>query len=158
RLRVRAVGPGERHPAAAEDPYRAGFPPQPPLPVPPAQSATGSSAARAGDRYAHFAPTPAAPALTRRHRVARPPRLHRDQPAAPLLAGPALVGAAPGGRLRDELVVLLSGAGVEVVEVDRQPEPEPGQRPRMYAALVYDATGVSGTADLAELYEFFHPH
>jgi 3-oxoacyl-[acyl-carrier protein] reductase len=77
----------------------------------------------------------------------RPPLLRRFEPGQPLLAGPAVVAGAPGGRLLPEVHGVLKRAGVEVLE--------PGaDRP---AALVYDASGIERSEDLVRLYEFFHP-
>lgn len=110
------------------------------------------------DRYASFAHSGPGRALTRRLGLPQPSKLHRYEPGEPLLSGPVLVGAAPGGRVGAEVCKQLAAAGVEVVESDRREEPAPLERPRMYAALVYDATGIDTTAGLEGLYEFFHPH
>jgi 3-oxoacyl-[acyl-carrier protein] reductase len=77
----------------------------------------------------------------------RPPLLRRFEPGRPLLAGPAVVGGAPGGRLLPAVDDVLKRAGVEVAS-------GAAERP---AALVYDASGISRSEDLVLLYEFFHP-
>jgi 3-oxoacyl-[acyl-carrier protein] reductase len=76
-----------------------------------------------------------------------PASLRRYRPGQPALEGPALVGAAPGGRLEKTLKSQLAGAGIEVVTA-------PVER---HAALVFDATGVKDPAELREVYRFFHP-
>ncbi len=53
------------------------------------------------DRYASFAHTGAGRALVKRLGLPDPPRLRRHRPGDPLLPGPVLLGAAPGGRLRE---------------------------------------------------------
>ncbi len=94
-----------------------------------------------GDRYASFANSGAGRALVKRVGLPDPPRLRRHQPGDPLTGGPVLVGAAPGGRLGDEVRKL----------VDAGPDGP-------FGALVFDATGIVESAQLRELYQFFHPN
>ena len=79
----------------------------------------------------------------------RPAHLRRYEPGQPLLEGPALVGAAPGGRLRDTIISVLESAGADVAD-------EALDEDARYAALVYDATGIKTAEELHDLYEFFH--
>jgi 3-oxoacyl-[acyl-carrier protein] reductase len=106
------------------------------------------------DRYASFAHSGPGRALVRRLGLPEPPKLHRYQPGDPLVSGPVLVGGAPGGRLGQPVTEILTGSGVEVVEPGGEPD---GRRP-LYAALLFDATGVAGTGGLRALYDFFHPY
>lgn len=106
------------------------------------------------DRYATFAHSGPGRALVRRLGLPDPPRLNRYHPGDPLVSGPVLLGGAPGGRLGDAVGQILTGAGVEVVE----PGGEPAGRHPMYAALLFDATGIAGTGGLRALYDFFHPY
>jgi 3-oxoacyl-[acyl-carrier protein] reductase len=76
--------------------------------------------------------------------------LRRYVPGQPLLAGPALVGGAPGGRLRETVADVLRRAGAEV-------RPAAGDSEERYGALVYDASGIAASEDLRELYAFLHP-
>jgi 3-oxoacyl-[acyl-carrier protein] reductase len=76
--------------------------------------------------------------------------LRRYQPGQPLLAGPALVGGAPGGRLRETVSDVLRGAGAEV-------RPAAGDPEERFGALIFDASGIAASEDLHELYAFFHP-
>jgi 3-oxoacyl-[acyl-carrier protein] reductase len=76
--------------------------------------------------------------------------LRRYEPGQALLPGPALVGAAPGGRLRETVADVLRGAGAEV-------RPAAGDDAERYGAVVFDASGIKGSADLHELYAFLHP-
>jgi 3-oxoacyl-[acyl-carrier protein] reductase len=97
------------------------------------------------DRYATFASSGPGRALVERLGLPAPPRLRRYRPGDPLVPGPVLLDAAPGGRLLEPLGKLLAGADVAV---DGGPP---------YAGLVFDATGVTESAELRRLYDFFHP-
>src|SRR3954447_20573498 len=76
--------------------------------------------------------------------------LRRYEPGQALLAGPALLGSAPGGRLREVVSGVLRDAGAEV-------RPSAGDEDERYGALVYDASGIAGSEDLHDLYAFLHP-
>lgn len=108
-----------------------------------------------GDRYANFTRSGAGRALARRLGLPQPPRLHRYRPGDPLLPGPVLLGQAPGGRAVEEVAKVLTAAGVDLDEPAPGPPPD---RPRLYAALVFDATGITDLAGLDALYDFFHPY
>ncbi|WP_433389114.1 3-oxoacyl-ACP reductase [Micromonospora sp. KLBMP9576] len=103
------------------------------------------------DRYASFVRSGAGRALVKRLGLPDPPRLRRHTPGDPLAPGAVLLGAATGGRLAEPVGGFLTAAGVELREPDAV---EPAER---FAALVYDATGVTGSTDLRQLYDFFHP-
>lgn len=104
------------------------------------------------DRYASFVQTGAGRALVKRLGLPDPPRLRRHTPGDPLVPGPVLLGAADGGRLAEQVTKLLTAAGVE----RRDPAAATDATTR-YAALVYDATGISDSGALRQLYDFFHP-
>jgi 3-oxoacyl-[acyl-carrier protein] reductase len=95
------------------------------------------------DRYQQFAQSSMGRQLVRRLGLPNPAPLRRYRPGQPALPGPALIGAAKGGRLADTLKL----PGVDVLT-------EPAER---YGALVFDATGITEPARLRELYDFFHP-
>jgi 3-oxoacyl-[acyl-carrier protein] reductase len=76
--------------------------------------------------------------------------LRRFEPGQALLPGPALVGAARGGRLRETVAGVLRAAGAEV-------RPAVGDADERYGALVFDASGIERSEDLHELYAFLHP-
>jgi 3-oxoacyl-[acyl-carrier protein] reductase len=76
--------------------------------------------------------------------------LRRFEPGQALLPGPAVLGAAPGGRLRETVAALLRGAGAEV-------RPAAGDADERYGAVVFDASGIERSEDLHELYAFLHP-
>jgi 3-oxoacyl-[acyl-carrier protein] reductase len=98
-----------------------------------------------GDRYASFANSDLGRTVVRRLGLPDPPRLRRHVPGDPLVPGPVLLGAAPGGRLADPVR--------KVVDVT-----DTGDAGTRYGALLFDATGVTGSAGLRALYDFFHPY
>ncbi|MPZ25400.1 MAG: 3-oxoacyl-ACP reductase [Micromonosporaceae bacterium] len=107
------------------------------------------------DRYASFAHSGPGRAVIRRLGLPDPPKLHRHRPGEPLVSGPVLLDGAPGGRVGDAVAKLLAAAGVELAEPAPRPLPD---RPRLYAGLVFDATGITDPAGLRALYDFFHPY
>lgn len=88
------------------------------------------------DRYASFAHTAPGRVLVKRLGLPDPPRLRRYVAGEPLAAGPVLVGGS--GRIALGALDLPAG------------DPP-------YAALVFDATGLSSAGELRALYDFFHP-
>ncbi|MEU4471534.1 3-oxoacyl-ACP reductase [Micromonospora sp. NPDC023888] len=103
------------------------------------------------DRYASFVQSAAGRALVKRLGLPDPPRLRRHHPGDPLLPGPALLGAATGGRLAEPLATILTAAGVELRDTGSAAATD------RFGALVYDATGITDSTDLRQLYDFFHP-
>ncbi|WP_277068790.1 3-oxoacyl-ACP reductase [Saccharomonospora viridis] len=101
------------------------------------------------DKYQQFTTTPLGKFVTSKLGLPKPPVLRRYRPGQPPLDGPALLGAAPNGRLEQTLTRQLDAAGIDVLR-----EPKEGTR---YGALVFDATGIIDPARLRELYDFFHP-
>ncbi|MEU5258443.1 3-oxoacyl-ACP reductase [Amycolatopsis sp. NPDC021455] len=99
------------------------------------------------DRYQQFTKTPLGKFVVPKLGLPNPATLRRYRPGQPALEGPALLGAAPGGRLEKTLRDQLADAGIEVIST-------PADR---HAALVFDATGVTDPARLREVYDFFHP-
>ena len=102
------------------------------------------------DRYANFANSGLGRTVVKRLGLPAPPRLRRHRPGDPLTTGPVLLGAAPGGRLADPVRKLLENAGVEVIDS--------GGAEARNGALIFDATGITGSAGLRALYDFFHPY
>ncbi|MCY1140960.1 3-oxoacyl-ACP reductase [Actinoplanes sp. Pm04-4] len=103
-----------------------------------------------GDRYASFANSGPGRTMIKRLGLPDPPRLRRYTPGDPLTEGPVLIGAAPGGRLADQVRKVLAGAGVEALD-------EPLAEGK-HGALIFDASGITDVAELGELYGFFHPY
>src|SRR4051794_29434800 len=120
--------------------------------------------ARMADRYSTLVRTPPGKFLAKQLGLPNPPQLRRYEPGQELLAGPALIGAAPGGRLAKPVSAILKGAGAEWYVADADTGRAAGTRgrardddgERRYAALVYDATGIGSSAELHHLYAFFH--
>jgi len=99
------------------------------------------------DRYQQFTKSPVGKFVVPKLGLPNPATLRRYRPGQPALEGPALLGAAPGGRLEKTLRDQMADAGIDVVTsaADR------------HAALVFDATGITDPARLREVYDFFHP-
>jgi 3-oxoacyl-[acyl-carrier protein] reductase len=98
------------------------------------------------DRYQRFTRSGPGKFLVSRLGLPNPVPLRRYRPAEPALPGPAIVGAAKGGRLEESARTILSSAGIEIVDTAERA-----------GALVFDATGIDSVDRLRELYDFFHP-
>jgi 3-oxoacyl-[acyl-carrier protein] reductase len=101
------------------------------------------------DRYQQFTKTPVGKFVVPKLGLPNPATLRRFKPGQPALDGPALLAAAPGGRLEKTLTSQLAAAGIEVVTTAL----EEGK----HGALVFDATGITGPEQLREMYKFFRP-
>ncbi|HET6291247.1 MAG TPA: 3-oxoacyl-ACP reductase [Amycolatopsis sp.] len=99
------------------------------------------------DRYQQFTKSPVGKFVVPKLGLPNPATLRRYKPGQPPLEGPALLGAAPGGRLEKVIEAQLHRAGIEVVSAAAD----------KHAALVFDATGVKDPKQLREVYSFFHP-
>jgi 3-oxoacyl-[acyl-carrier protein] reductase len=76
--------------------------------------------------------------------------LRRYEPGQPLLDGPALLRAAPEGRLLATAERVLRAAGAEVLSDD----PDDGVA---FGAVVVDASGVEDSTALRTVYDLLHP-
>ncbi|MBW1600153.1 3-oxoacyl-ACP reductase [Streptomyces sp. JJ38] len=101
------------------------------------------------DRYQRLANSGPGGFLVRRLGLPRPEPLRRHEAGDPVVAGPVVLGGAEGGRLRQPLRELLKAMDATVLD----PDAADGGRP---AALVFDATGISGSDGLTDLHAFFH--
>lgn len=101
------------------------------------------------DRYQQFASSGLGRVVVGRLGLPNPVPLRRYTEGQPLLDGPALVSAAPGGRLAETVAAILTDAGADV---HKSADDE-----TRYAALVFDATGITSPELLRELHDFFHP-
>ncbi|WP_007025300.1 3-oxoacyl-ACP reductase [Saccharomonospora iraqiensis] len=101
------------------------------------------------DKYQQFTTTPVGKFLTSKLGLPEPPVLRRYSPGQPPLEGPALLGAAPNGRLEKTLATQLGNAGIQVLRSASEAS--------RYGALVFDATGITDPSELRELHAFFHP-
>jgi 3-oxoacyl-[acyl-carrier protein] reductase len=102
------------------------------------------------DRYQQLVNNPIGRRVAKNVGLPSPVQLARYTPGEPLLSGPALLGAAPGGRLVDAAAAVLADANAEVHRAQLDGE-------QHYKALVFDASGIASSAELRELYAFFHP-
>ncbi|MGY1771854.1 3-oxoacyl-ACP reductase [Blastococcus sp. SYSU D00813] len=102
------------------------------------------------DWYRDFANSGLGTTITRQLGLPRPAVLRRYEPGQSLLPGPAVVGTAGEGRLRDTLTRVLADADVTLL-----PAVDPdGEKP---AAVLLDATGVTAPGQLAAAHEFLAP-
>jgi 3-oxoacyl-[acyl-carrier protein] reductase len=99
------------------------------------------------DRYQSFVSTPIGKILVKNLGLPSPVRLERWKEGAPLVDGTVLVGGE--GRLRPALTAAFDDLGIATAVV-----PVEGER---YKGLVFDATGITSSADLVALQEFFTP-
>ncbi|MBW3621382.1 MAG: SDR family oxidoreductase, partial [Actinobacteria bacterium] len=104
------------------------------------------------DLYQQLVNSPVGKQVTSLLGLPRPTELRRYEPGDPLLPGTALVGGPVDGRLEKTVTGILQAADVDL----RVGMPSEGTEGR-YAALVFDATGIHSSADLASLHAFFHP-
>jgi 3-oxoacyl-[acyl-carrier protein] reductase len=91
------------------------------------------------DRYISFANSAAGRTVVKRLGLPDPVRLRRYRPGDPDIDGPVLVGGE--GRLGAAIGKLIPPAG----------DPP-------YTGMVFDATGITDSAGLRGLYDFFHPN
>ncbi|MFB7714185.1 3-oxoacyl-ACP reductase [Streptomyces sp. NPDC056105] len=98
------------------------------------------------DRYLNFTGTAPGRFLTRRLGLPQPAQLHRWTPERPALDGPLLPLTAGGSGRTAELAELLARTGPDVRAAAERP-----------AAIVLDATAVTGVATLAEVHAALHP-
>ncbi|MFM9377119.1 3-oxoacyl-ACP reductase [Gordonia sp. VNK21] len=81
----------------------------------------------------------------------QPPKLRRYNPSQPPLGGPVLLGGA--GRLVEPVREILAGSGdYELVTNNTT-----GRSADKLGGAVFDATGITGPAELEQLFEFYTP-
>jgi 3-oxoacyl-[acyl-carrier protein] reductase len=106
------------------------------------------------DWYRDFANSGFGTTITKQLGLPRPAVLRRYEPGQPLLPGPAVIGSAGQGRLREQLSSILKDAGVAVQSPVTADGATDGEKP---AAVILDATGLSSPADLASAHDFLAP-
>jgi 3-oxoacyl-[acyl-carrier protein] reductase len=106
------------------------------------------------DWYRDFANSGFGQTVTKQLGLPRPAVLRRYEPGQPLLPGPAVIGSAGEGRLRDALTAILRDAGVTVQSPVTADGGTEGEKP---AAVILDATELTGPADLAAAHDFLAP-
>ncbi|HEX5929627.1 MAG TPA: 3-oxoacyl-ACP reductase [Solirubrobacterales bacterium] len=98
------------------------------------------------DRYSQIVNAPVVSTVAKQLGLPQPVSLDRHKPGAPVVAGPVLSGAAPGGRLDKALPALLDSIKAERAGTEGKAK-----------ALVFDATGIADSTELVELQRFFYP-
>ncbi len=98
------------------------------------------------DRYSQLVNAPVVSAIAKQLGLPQPTTLDRHRPGAPVVSGPALSGAAPGGRLGKQLSAFL-----DAIKAERAGAEGPAK------ALIFDATGIADSTELVELQRFFYP-
>jgi 3-oxoacyl-[acyl-carrier protein] reductase len=104
------------------------------------------------DTYANIVNTQVGRILARRVGLPLPERLERYQPgppSRPVIDGPVLLGAAPGGKLVKPIAEILARIGAQTADL--------APSDQTFKALVFDATGIAASEQLGAAYEFFHP-
>jgi 3-oxoacyl-[acyl-carrier protein] reductase len=99
------------------------------------------------DRYQSLIHTPVGQLLAKNLGLPNPVRLERYTEGDPLVSG--TVGVGGSGRLAKSVVAALDDLGIANVEAP----PADGT----YKGLVFDATGITSSAELGQLQEFFTP-
>src|SRR5262245_17180674 len=99
------------------------------------------------DRYQDFASSTLGSMLVKNLGLPKPVTLDRFVAGSPLVDGTVAVGGT--GRLVDEVPKILDGLGISTTATI-----DAGIR---YKGLVFDATGLTGPAQLAALRDFFGP-
>ncbi len=100
------------------------------------------------DRYAQAVNSAPGRLIASRLGLPRPARLDRYQAGSPVISGPVLAGAAPGGRLAAAIDRALDSFGAT----------RPSDEQSKVKALVFDASAISDSTRLVELQHFFHPN
>ena len=98
------------------------------------------------DRYSQLVNAPVLSTVAKQVGLPQPVDLDRWQPGSPVVAGPVLSGAAPGGKLDRSVKKILDEIGAERAGAEGKPK-----------ALVFDASGIADSTDLVELQRFFYP-
>jgi 3-oxoacyl-[acyl-carrier protein] reductase len=106
------------------------------------------------DWYRDFANSGFGTTITKQLGLPRPGRLRRYEPGQPLLPGPVVIGSAGEGRLRDTVAEAVRDAGATVQSPVTADGGADGEK---LGAVVLDATGLTGPADLAAAHDFLAP-
>jgi 3-oxoacyl-[acyl-carrier protein] reductase len=98
------------------------------------------------DRYSQVVNAPLVGTIAKQLGLPQPVSLDRFKEGGPVVAGPVLTGAAPGGRLDRYLPGFLDSIKAERAGTEGKAK-----------ALVFDATGIADSTELVELQRFFYP-
>jgi len=124
------------------------------------------------DRYSQLINTPVGKVLSKQLGLPSPVTLDRYSPGQPVISGPVLLGAAPGGKLAKSVAGVLAAVGAQtytaLADEVRNAAAAAGLDAKVFSAevapsdqtfkaLVFDATGIASSEELREAYAFFHP-
>src|SRR3712207_6208203 len=122
------------------------------------------------DRYQQLTQSTPGRFISKRLGLPQPVPLRRYEPGQPLLDGPALFGSAPGGRLLKPVAKVLKATNTDAYVTPQADAKAAATAAKLgptvwdadqddqqsFAALIFDASGISNTEELTELYNFFH--
>ncbi|HEV3388848.1 MAG TPA: 3-oxoacyl-ACP reductase [Solirubrobacteraceae bacterium] len=124
------------------------------------------------DRYQQLVNTPIGKIVSKQIGLPNPVKLERYERGQPVVSGPVLLGAAPGGRLAGATAKVLAAIEAEVhtpmlqdvrtAAADAGLEakvwaPDAAPEEQTFKALVFDASGIADSTQLNELWAFFGP-
>ena len=124
------------------------------------------------DRYSQLVNTPIGKIVSKQIGLPSPVKLERYERGQPVISGPVLLGAAPGGRLAGAVANVLAAIDAEVhtpldehvrtAAADASLEakvwnPDAAPEDQTFKALVFDASGIEDSEQLREVWAFFHP-
>jgi 3-oxoacyl-[acyl-carrier protein] reductase len=124
------------------------------------------------DRYQQLVNTPIGKIVSKQIGLPAPIKLERYERGQPVIDGPVLLGAAPGGRLGGAVAQILADIDAEVhtalddevrtavadAGLDAQVwGAETADEDQRFKALVFDASGIADSTQLHAAYAFFHP-
>ena len=124
------------------------------------------------DRYQQLINTQIGKIVSKQIGLPSPVKLERYERGQPVVTGPVLFGAAPGGRLAGTIAQILKAVDAEVhTSLDEEVRtaaadagleakvfnPETAPEDQRFKALVFDASGIADSTQLREAYAFFHP-
>jgi 3-oxoacyl-[acyl-carrier protein] reductase len=124
------------------------------------------------DLYTQIVNSPVGRIVAKQVGLPNPTPLERYRPGQPVVDGPVLLGAAPGGALVAAIARVLKDVDAEAVTPTEPAElrnaaadarldagifnPEAAPEDETFKALVFDATGIADTEGLHAAYAFFH--
>ncbi len=124
------------------------------------------------DRYSQLVNTPIGKIVSKQIGLPSPVKLDRYERGQPVISGPVLLGAAPGGRLAGAVAQVLAAIDAEVhtpldehvrtaaadASLDAKVfNPDATPEDQTFKALVFDASGIETSEQLREVWAFFGP-
>ncbi len=104
------------------------------------------------DRYISFSNSGFGKFITGAVGLPRPTPLKRAEDSGRNMIGPALLETGPNARLEPEIQKILENSDIKIYQRNNYNRNENGPA----GALIFDATGITKTEELATLYEFYH--